>query len=44
MVQMELIQRAEAPRKPRRFGPFTSVVSFSALVGICIGLASILLL
>jgi hypothetical protein len=44
MVEMELIRKAEASSKEKQFGPFTSVVSFSALAGIWIGLASIILI
>ena len=40
MIRMDAIQQAEI--KPKRFGPFTSMVSASALLGLCIGMASLL--
>lgn len=43
MVEMALIRIGKEEPEPSRFGPFTSVVSCAALVGLYIGIASIIL-
>lgn len=41
MIRMTAIQTA--PQRPKRFGPFTSVVSAAAMAGVWLGMISLII-